>query len=156
MRHVRGPGAVGYVTGGHGTVIFALLALWCASALVVVAWLGLARWALTPACVGVASLALSGWGLAHWEQRLRQPRVLLWTGSAWVLRTATDATGVSDQSLRRVEVCVDLQRLVLLRCVAEGRAAVTWLVLIRTPEARDDWHLLRCALYAFVPEGAAR
>lgn len=157
MRHVRGPGAVRYVADGRGPIVYALTALWCAAAFVVLAWLTLARWAFWPACAGVMSLAISGWALARWTCVLRQPYVLLWTGTGWVLRDAAAAADASsDGLLQRVEVCVDLQRILVLRCIPEGIGTAHWLVLTRAPNVREDWHLLRCALYAEAPEVAAR
>lgn len=124
----------------------ALAVIWLAGAVACAAGILLPaqrRAAAEPVIITLGVLALSAWALWRAGVALDQRRSLLWTGERWILRAAG-----ADMPLARVVVGVDLQRLILLRATASGRARPLWLVLTRTPATDCDWHLLRCALYA--------
>ncbi len=75
---------------------------------------------------------------------LRQPTLALrWTGHAFCLGDAGDAG--------RVEVAIDLGRVVLLRFVGPRSA---WLPVSASSMDATAWHALRCAVHAGPPPPA--
>lgn len=146
MHHrVMGPPAVSYTAQRTALLGFVLFTLWLTGALLAAAALvaGGARWPVTHFALLLAFLALATFGLAAFWRAQRE-RTLRWDGRQWMFDDPQVKS--SPTPLRRVEIRLDVQAVLLLRCVGPGAEAATWIWAERGREPAR-WHLLRCALY---------
>lgn len=150
MHHrVMGPPAVSYAARRTGCLGLVLLGLWLPGLVLAVAAFtsGGVRWSTAYFTLLAALLVLSTFCLgAFW--RTQRERVLRWDGRQWTLDDP--ATKSPSANLRRVEVRLDLQAFMLLRCVGPNAWDATWLWAERGRQS-ERWHLLRCALYHLLP-----
>ncbi|TAN10785.1 MAG: hypothetical protein EPN34_09075 [Burkholderiaceae bacterium] len=150
MHHrVVGPPVVSYAVHQTARLRLVLLALWLPGVVLAVAasTSGGARLGAVRFTSLFVVLALSTFGLgALW--RAQRERILRWNGRLWTL--ADPAAKSSPINLHRVEVRLDLQAFLLLRCLGPSASTSTWVWAERGTRS-ERWHVLRCALYHVLP-----
>lgn len=130
----------------------AVVALALLTVVVVMAWAGTSHpaqahqpWGWAIAAVAVAAvLALSA------SLCMIRPFSLHWDGRRWHLRRAPRSVLQSELQAGDLTVALDIGPWLLLRFVAvsgRGRAATHWLPVQRGG-IEEQWHALRCAVYA--------
>jgi hypothetical protein len=146
LRAPAGAPPVRHPVGGTRLLAGLLLLVWLAglsAALAVALAAGAQALSGTGLLVLAIATVLVGLGLGHfWHQQRR--RELVWDGGSWRL-----LEGGREQPLADIEVRLDLQRALLLRCA--GRLGPRWLWAQADARERARWHLLRCALYSESP-----
>ena len=109
---------------------------------------------------GLATGALGAWALAHlgwpllpaalaalatagWAWRLAAPvlAAVVWDGQRWTI----------DGQAADLQLMIDLDRWVLLRCRPQGQARAKRWLAVAASEAGTAWPLLRAALHAHPP-----
>ena len=148
--------AVTHPTGHTPLLAVLLLSLWALGVAAAFGGLSLAWGSPMPTWkmgVLLGAPLLAGVALARWWGAQR-PRRLAWDGAQWRLTPA--AVDGRDGAAVQLQVCLDLQRALLLRVHDPDSRRGLWLwVEAGTDPAR--WHLLRCAMHADAPAtGAAQ
>jgi hypothetical protein len=104
------------------------------------------------AAAAVLLAAVFGLAVSLWRTT---PKLLSWDGACWHLGDAQGAAGAGPIA-GSLEVCLDLDRWLLLRFVPDARkwlARSQWLPVGRGT-CGVNWHELRCAIYS--PRSMAR
>jgi toxin CptA len=133
--------SVTYPVGRSRSAAVLLALVWGAAAAVVLQWAALPG--VSPARLGTGWLALAAAGVAAgWTWWAAAPGVLAWDGAGWTW-TGSGAGAVIAGG--RLEVGLDLQRVLLVRW--RGPDAARWLWLERASCA-ERWDDLRRAVYS--------
>lgn len=146
--------AVTHSTGRTPLLAALLLGLWVLGAAAALGGASAAWHSPMPTwkmAVLLGAPVLTGMALALWW-RAQRPRRLAWDGVQWRL-TYPAVDGVDGPAVQ-LQVCLDLQRALLLRVRDAGSMRGRWL----WTEAGVDtarWHLLRCAVHAGTPATGA-
>ena len=131
------------------------VALWALCGVgVLTLWAVQSEFTRAPQLAALALACVAAGALAYWLSRVR-PVTIVWDQTCWRVGPCDAPAGDARQGL--LEVHLDLGAWMLLRFVPEGKprwARALWLPVQRQGAAQD-WHVLRCALYAPRPGAVA-